>query len=85
MKAIRTFRSTEDHLTMRSVIVPSEDSLDDPQVCEIVALISPDFPHEVLDGDAIKMSVLDSEFPLDLRLQEMQHFINVLKTMYYGS
>lgn len=86
MKAIRTYWNDGSTLKMHSTFVPEEDSLDLLGSIDIVADVAPPLPGDVLTSPlhAIRMTIEDSEISLDLRLQEMQHFINVLKVMYYG-
>lgn len=86
MKAIRTFQLDPDDklLRMDSIVLPieedSEDSLEFPQKLSITASVSPDS----VAPQAFFLSC-DSDVSLDVRIREMQHFINVLKFMYYGS
>lgn len=83
MKAIRTFQlSDEDKLLrMDSYIFESdEDSVEFPSTITITASVSPDS----IASQAFFMNC-ESDTPLDVRISEMQHFLNVLKTMYYGS
>lgn len=84
MKAIRTFWNDGVSLKMHSTFIPEDDSLDLLGSIDIVADVCPTVPGDSISGDVIRMTIEDFEIPLDLRIQEMQHFINVLKLMYYG-
>lgn len=81
MTAIRTFEldPQEKLLRMESYFPPEEDSLELPIHTTITVSVSPDSTAP----QAFFMNCTP-ETPLDLRLQEMQHIINVLKLMYYG-
>lgn len=81
MKAIRTYEldPKENLLRMESFISPDEDSLELPIHTTITVSVSPDST-----APQAFFLTCTPETPLDLRLQEMQHIINVLKLMYYG-
>lgn len=83
MKAIRTYQidPEEKLLRMDSVVPPiEEDSLEFPWKLSITASVSPDS----IAPQAFFLNC-DSDVPLDVRISEMQHFLTVLKIMYYGS
>lgn len=87
MKAIRTYQLTNGVLiqsTLLSALFDDEnDSLDDPSRVVIGATVDPDGVL-ISEHRDIKLSV-SGDTSLDILLAETQHFINVLKTMYYGS
>ena len=83
MKAIRTYQLDPDDkfLRMDSIVPPvEEDSLEFPWKLSITAYVSPDSVAPM----AFYLNC-DSDVPLDVRISEMEHFLLVLKTMYYGS
>lgn len=84
MKAIRTYFIEGTSLSMHTSFLPDDDSLDLPGSLDIVAEVSPGLPSDVYPEGVFRMLVDDPEIPLDLRIQEMQHFLNTLKQMYYG-
>lgn len=87
MKAIRTYQITDGVLIQASLLSAlfdvENDSLDDPSRVIISAAVDPDGVL-VPEHRDVKLSV-SGDTSLDVLLDELQHFINVLKTMYYGS
>lgn len=82
MKAIRTYRMEDNSFFQDTTFLPEDDSLDDPMQCTCSARVSPNGPQE---GDMI-MCLPVPELPLDLRIQELNHFLTLLQYMYeYGS
>lgn len=82
MKAIRTYDVTDGFLHQATSFLPDEDCLDDVMQCKCSVRISPDgLP---IEGADILLIPYPADLPLDLKIQEMQHFINVIKLMFYG-
>lgn len=81
MKAIRTYRMEGNHFFQDTTFLPDEDSLSDPMQCTCSARVSPFGPQE----DDLIMCAPVPELPLDLRIQELNHFLKLLNFMYDGS
>lgn len=82
MKAIRTYRMEGVWFFQDTTFMPDDDSLEDPLQCTCSAVVSPFGPQE---GDAIGCIPVP-ELPMDLRIQELNHFLTLLQYMYnYGS
>lgn len=99
MKAIRTYKLIDGVLYQRTLMSalfdPDSDELDNDVVIEMSIRVDPDavsalcFHLGVSSVDArddfqFIVSAPD-DCGLDILLSEMEHFINVVKSMFYGS
>lgn len=82
MKAIRTYEISDGYFRKHTTFLPGEDSLDDPMQCMISIRIDPD--GVPVDGSDVLL-IPTPDLPIDLKIQEIQHFINILKQMFYGT
>lgn len=85
MKAIRTYEISDGYLRKKTTFLPDEDSLDDPMQCMISVRIDPDVDGIPVDGADVLLIPYPADLPLDLKIQEMQHFLNTLNQMFYGT
>lgn len=77
---VRTYSIEDRCLICNVVFVPSDEDMSLPYSLSLHAVIDPDY-------DTIDPAILlqtSSEAPLDVRISEMEHFLKVLKTMFYA-